>query len=204
MLILRFLGSYQSQLVIAKVLYCIILLSDMWTTTEFTSQCLLTISRNSLALTQALTLLVLGMQFAISFEAPVDSFTISLITLEYMLSAVFFFFPIEKFSCINCSVGFPYKEAVMKFCDEVHPLAQVDNLPICLIFMLILTDAKASLTPCKAYNHLNPLSFRISYYDDLWLDYRKVTGIWHVIPGWSWVHSHDIKIWVAVRCLWGW
>lgn len=107
------------------------------------------------------------MQFAISFEASVDSFTISLITLEYMLSAVFFFFPIEKFSCINCSVGFPYKEAVMKFCDEVHPLAQVDNLPICLIFMLILTDAKASLTPCKAYNHLNPLSFRISYYDDL-------------------------------------
>lgn len=66
------------------------------------------------------------MQFAISFEAHIDSFIISLITLEFMLLALFFFLPfIEKFSCINCSVGFPYKEAVMKFCDEVHPLAQV-------------------------------------------------------------------------------
>lgn len=26
---------------------------------------------------------------------------------------------------LNCSVGFPYKEAVVQFCDEVHPLAKV-------------------------------------------------------------------------------
>ena len=27
---------------------------------------------------------------------------------------------------MDCSVGFPYKEAVVEFCDEVHPLAEVD------------------------------------------------------------------------------
>lgn len=27
---------------------------------------------------------------------------------------------------LNCSVGIPYKEAIIGCCDEVHPLAQVD------------------------------------------------------------------------------
>lgn len=41
--------------------------------------------------------------------------------------------------CMNCSVGIPYKEAVIEFCDEVHPLAQVDPNFLEFVFSCLST-----------------------------------------------------------------
>lgn len=47
---------------------------------------------------------------------------------------------------ITYSVGIPYKEAVMEFCDEVHPLAQVDIITLVLLVMKIGTVYEFILT----------------------------------------------------------
>jgi 3-dehydroquinate dehydratase / shikimate dehydrogenase len=55
----------------------------------------------------------------VTFPATMAFYSICYQIIHLNVCIYFFFI-------MNCSVGIPYKEEVLRFCDEVHPLAQVN------------------------------------------------------------------------------